>query len=236
MARRFAIVATLAAAAPATAEPAPTLRRQVQADFGLAVIGLGYEHPLAARLALQLEGQIFGTYFLPWFDAGDDATGVGAELRATWFARPSGYGLYLLAYGRMDAVRIERGDLRGNGFAVSGGGAVGWSFRLTHAARRVHAVPDARRHPRLPPVIGGRSEPRIDLARRRPRDHDERDVGRMGDRARRRRIAKQLKIDCRTVEIHRRNIMAKLGEEHGGPDRDRRRYRSPRGPQLRRVM
>lgn len=131
MLRRLAIIAVLAAAAPAAAEPAPALQRQVQADLGLAVIGFGYEHPLAARLALQLEGQIFGTYFLPWFDAGDDATGLGAALRATWFARPSGHGLYVLAYGRLDAVRIERGDLRADGFAVSAGGAAGWSFRLT---------------------------------------------------------------------------------------------------------
>jgi hypothetical protein len=133
MSRRIAIVAALAAAtaAPAAAEPASSLRPQLQADIGLAVIGLGYEHPVAAHLALQLEAQIFGTYFLPWFDAGDDATGFGGELRATWFARPSGHGLYVLAYGRLDAVRIERGDRRGDGFADSAGAAAGWSFRLS---------------------------------------------------------------------------------------------------------
>jgi len=144
MARRIAILgsrqpvqlaaaaaALAAAAAPAAAEPAPALQPQVQADLGLAVIGLGYERPVAEHLALQLEGQIFGTYFLPWFDAGDNAAGLGAELRATWFARPSGHGLYVLAYGRADAVRIERDALTADGFAVSGGGAAGWSLRLT---------------------------------------------------------------------------------------------------------
>jgi hypothetical protein len=126
----IAVAAALAAAAPAAAEPT-TLQRQVQADLGLAVIGLGYELPVAAHLALQLEGQIFGTYFLPWFDAGDAGKGLGGQLRATWFARPSGRGLYLLAYARLDAVRIERDDLTADGFATSAGGAAGWSFRLT---------------------------------------------------------------------------------------------------------
>jgi hypothetical protein len=127
----IALSAVLAAAVPVAAEPATKLQRQAQADLGLAVIGLGYEVPIAARLALQLEGQIFGTYFLPWFDAGDDAKGLGAELRATWFARPSGRGLYVLAYGRLDAVRIDRDDLTADGVGVSAGAAVGWAFRLT---------------------------------------------------------------------------------------------------------
>lgn len=126
-----AATAVLAAATPAAAEPATRLQHQVQADLGLAVIGLGYEVPVAARIALQLEGHIFGTYFLPWFDAGDAARGFGGELRATWFARPSGHGLYVLVYGRLDAVRVERDDLTADGIGVSGGGAVGWAFRLT---------------------------------------------------------------------------------------------------------
>jgi hypothetical protein len=125
------VTALLAAAAAARAEPEAGLQHQAQADLGLAVIGLGYEVPVAARLALQLEGQIFGTYFLPWFDAGDNAKGLGAELRATWFARPSGRGLYVLAYGRLDAVRIDRDALTADGVGASAGGAVGWAFRLT---------------------------------------------------------------------------------------------------------
>lgn len=138
MARRLAISLVLAtvvhaASGAASAEPSaePALAPQVQLDFGLAVVGLGYEHPIASQLALQVEAQIFGTYFLPWFDAGDAGRGFGGELRATWFARPSGHGLYVLAYGRLDAVSIERDELRGDGLAVSGGAAVGWSFRLS---------------------------------------------------------------------------------------------------------
>jgi hypothetical protein len=140
------VTAVLAAAAPATpasaesarpaepiepVPPAPGLAHQVQLDFGLAVVGLGYEVPVAARLALMLEAQIFGTYFLPWFDAGDAGRGLGAELRATWFARPTGRGLYVLAYARADAMRITRDDLTADGLGVSGGGAVGWAFGLT---------------------------------------------------------------------------------------------------------
>ena len=37
----------------------------------------------------------------------------------------------MLAYGRLSAVSIERDELRGDGLAVSGGAAVGWSFRLS---------------------------------------------------------------------------------------------------------
>jgi len=130
---RASLAFALAALAPsaAGAEPAAELQHQLQADLGLAVIGLGNELPVARRVAIQLEGQIFGTYFLPWFDAGDAATGLGVEARATWFARPSGHGLYVLAYGRLDAVRVERGDLTADGFGTSGGAAVGWAFRLT---------------------------------------------------------------------------------------------------------
>jgi hypothetical protein len=136
-----ATVLTLAAAAHLAAPPTAAaeyrrpppykLQRQVQADIGLAVIGLGYEVPVARRLALMFEGQIFGTYFLPWFDSGDNAKGLGGQVRATWFQRPSGHGLYALGYGRVDAVRIDRDDLTANGIGISAGFAAGWAFRLT---------------------------------------------------------------------------------------------------------
>jgi hypothetical protein len=71
MARRLAISLVLVTAALVTAPrhasadlvalepprqlaPAPALAPQVQLDFGLAVVGLGYEHPIAAQLALQV--------------------------------------------------------------------------------------------------------------------------------------------------------------------------------------
>jgi hypothetical protein len=37
----------------------------------------------------------------------------------------------VLAYSRLDAVELERDDLRADATAVSAGAAVGWSFRLT---------------------------------------------------------------------------------------------------------
>ena len=119
-------------AAPGAAEAPPvSLSPQAQLDFGLAVVGLGYERPVAAHLALAAEAQIFGTYFLPWFDAGDDGKGLGAQLRATWFARTSGRGLYVLAYGRFDAMQIERAGVTADGYGISSGAAVGWVFRLS---------------------------------------------------------------------------------------------------------
>jgi hypothetical protein len=130
----------LAAPAAPAAHADSALHNQAQADVGLAVVGIGYEIPIADHLALMAEGQIFGTYFLPWFDRGDDAKGGGAQLRATWFMEPSGAGLYIMAFGRMDGVQIDRDDLTANGIAVSTGIAAGWAFRLSdHIDLRVGA-------------------------------------------------------------------------------------------------
>ena len=119
-----------ARAETAAAEPA-VLEPQAQLDFGLAVVGLGYERPVATHVAIAAEAQIFGTYFLPWFDAGDDGKGLGAEVRATWFVRPCGRGPYILAYGRFDAMRFDDNGVTADGYGVSGGAAVGWVFRLS---------------------------------------------------------------------------------------------------------
>jgi hypothetical protein len=125
------VVTAVLAAAPASAEPPATLHQQVQADIGLAVIGLGYEVPVAAHVAVMAEAHIFGTYFLPWFDRGDDSKGLGGELRVTWFARPCGRGLYVLGYGRLDSVTITRDEREADGTGMSVGAAVGWTFRLS---------------------------------------------------------------------------------------------------------
>lgn len=123
--------AVLAPLAPPPPPSPQKLEPQAQLDFGLAVVGLGYERPVAAHVALAAEAQIFGTYFLPWFDAGDDGKGLGAQVRATWFARPCGRGLYVVAYGRFDAMRIDGDGVTADGYGVSGGAAVGWVFRLS---------------------------------------------------------------------------------------------------------
>lgn len=120
----------LVLAGAAAAEPPTSLAPQVQADVGLAVIGVGYEHPVGSHIAVMGEVQIFGTYFLPWFDAGDDVKGLGAELRATWLARASGRGLYVMGFARGDAVRGDVDGMRSTGKAVSGGAAVGWVLGL----------------------------------------------------------------------------------------------------------
>jgi hypothetical protein len=122
------------AASGTRADPATESRSpQVQLDLGLAVIAAGYEHPIGRRLAIQGEAFIFGTYFLPWFDAGDDVVGAGAGVRATWFRSPGARGLYVAPFVRVARVsgELESGEASGAGAAISGGAFAGWAFRLT---------------------------------------------------------------------------------------------------------
>ena len=114
----------------ASAAGADTLRPQLQIDGGLSVIGPGYEHPVGARVAVQAEAFVFGTYFLPWFDAGDDVKGVGIGVRPTWFARESGRGLYVSPYVR--GVLVDNDSLFGaDGRGFTAGIFAGWAFGLT---------------------------------------------------------------------------------------------------------
>ena len=126
--QRLAFVAMTLASSAAAAE----LRPQVQADLGLTVINAAYEEPIGEHWALQLEGGIFGTYFLPWFDLGDDVKGIGGGTRVTWFARSSGHGPYVAPYLRVS--RISGEDEAGadhKGFGIAVGAFVGWAFGLT---------------------------------------------------------------------------------------------------------
>jgi hypothetical protein len=125
---RLGFFAVILASSVAAAE----LRPQVQADLGLTVINAAYEEPIGEHWALQLEGGIFGTYFLPWFDLGDDVKGIGGGTRVTWFARRSGRGPYVAPYLRVS--RISGEDEAGedhNGFGIATGVFVGWAFGLT---------------------------------------------------------------------------------------------------------
>jgi hypothetical protein len=125
----IALAGLLATGSVASAESLG-LSPQVQADLGLSVVGVGYEHPVAGHFALQGELEIFGTYFLPWFDAGEDAKGLGFGIRPTWFQRTSGRGLYVAPYFR--GVAVDEESLTGFddiGFAT--GVFVGWAFGLT---------------------------------------------------------------------------------------------------------
>lgn len=108
---------------------ADELHPQLQVDGGLSVIGPAYEHPITKHVAISVEAFVFGTYFLPWFDAGDDVKGFGGGVRPTWFANASGHGLYVAPYFRFVGVDDESiGGASGTGFTT--GAFVGWAFRL----------------------------------------------------------------------------------------------------------
>jgi len=122
-------IVTVTATAPAIAEPRG-LRPQAHADLGLSVVGVGYERPVAGHVAIAAQGGIFGTYFLPWFDRGDDVQGLEVGARVTWFARASGRGLYVAPYLRGVAVRGERDGQAGRGLGFTAGAFVGWAIGL----------------------------------------------------------------------------------------------------------
>ncbi len=117
-------VSSSALAQPARSDGAPRRRDAIQADLGLAVVGLAYERILGDHFALQAEGQLFGTWFL---DA--NFTGGGVQLRPTVFLfGVAPRGLYLSEYLRADVVTAkgaERATLGG-----SAGTVVGGSFML----------------------------------------------------------------------------------------------------------
>lgn len=106
------------------------LAQQAQIDGGLSVIGVGYEHPVAWHHAVAVEAFVFGTYFLPWFDAGEDVKGVGLGVRPTWFWRADGHGLYVTPFVR--ASTVDETSLFGaDGLAIEAGVFVGWAFGLS---------------------------------------------------------------------------------------------------------
>ena len=108
---------------------ADELRPQLQIDGGLSVIGPAYEHPVAKHFAVMVEAFVFGTYFLPWFDAGEDVKGFGAGVRPTWFQRETGRGLYVAPYFRV--VGVDGTSITGaSGSGFTTGVFVGWSFAL----------------------------------------------------------------------------------------------------------
>ncbi len=116
---------------PMTSASPVQLRPQLQADLGLSVIYGAYELPVAKHFAVEIGGGIFGTYFLPWFDRGDDVKGLGVGTRATWFLREGGHGPYVAPYVRVVGVRGEKDGMSGNGVGFSTGAFVGWAFGLT---------------------------------------------------------------------------------------------------------
>ena len=100
------------------------------ADLGLSVIHAGYEHPLGRDFAIAVTAGVFGTYFLPWFELGDDVIGFGGGLRGTWFVRETGRGFYVAPYGRAQRVSGKHDDMEGTGPGVSAGVFAGWALGI----------------------------------------------------------------------------------------------------------
>ncbi len=109
----------------------PARADQVQADLGLSVIAGAYEHKLSTRAAIAVEGGLFGSYFLPWFDLGDKTIGGIGGLRATIFAQSDNRGLYVTPYVRTGYTKGEDEDtgMTGGGFVMTAGAFVGYVFR-----------------------------------------------------------------------------------------------------------
>jgi len=111
---------------------ADELRPQAQLDLGLSVIYAAYEQPIADHIALQIEGGTFGTYFLPWFDLGDNVIGFGGGVRATWFSHTSGHGFYVTPFVRANRVSGDKAAMHGTGLGGSAGVFAGWAFPVSH--------------------------------------------------------------------------------------------------------
>lgn len=109
--------------------PAVAAADEVQADLGLAVVGLGYERQLPHQLAVQAEAFITSTYFLDWFGINDRVDGFGAGVRLTWLQRPGASGVYGTVLGRWSGVSTAHSDT----FLMQEYGlAAGYAFALPH--------------------------------------------------------------------------------------------------------
>jgi hypothetical protein len=111
----------------AAAEP-PRRDHSLQLDLGLAVVGLAYEHLVERRVAVQLEAQIFGTWFGPIVGL-PDLSGYGGQVRPTIFLTDDGArGVYLAPFLRIDRVTKEIAGERGFGVGYSSGIFGGYAF------------------------------------------------------------------------------------------------------------
>ncbi|MDP3279086.1 MAG: hypothetical protein Q8Q09_28095 [Deltaproteobacteria bacterium] len=115
-----------------TATAAPRREHAIQADLGLAVVGLAYENVMSRHLALQVEGHVFGTWFWPIFSGLPNFTGGGIQTRLSVFLLGDApNGVYLAAFARFDVVGAQaRDQSHGLGFGGSVGGFAGWSFAI----------------------------------------------------------------------------------------------------------
>jgi hypothetical protein len=129
---RVAVASEPPVVAATASPPALENRPQVQLDLGLAVVGVAFEHHLGEHFSIQLGGQLFSTYFAPWFDAGDKVLGVGGSLRPTYFVSPGGRGIYIAPFVRVARVtgEAETGET-GSGVGFSTGMWAGYAFGLS---------------------------------------------------------------------------------------------------------
>ena len=113
-----------------TPRAASARRNSVNADVGLAVLGLAYQRVVHPRVELQVQAQ----YFSPWF-VSSGVGGFGAQLRPFFFlsgAAPA--GVYISPFVRASYVRGRINDVEGGGLGLSAGATFGQSFFF---ARRV---------------------------------------------------------------------------------------------------
>ena len=124
-----ALVSSAAAAAPEPIPP-PDRPNAVQLDLGLAVVGFAYERLVHRRIAVQLEAQIFGTWFGPLVDL-PNMSGFGGQIRPSIFLTEDGpRGVYVAPYLRVDRVTTDVDGQKGDAVGFSSGLFVGYSFLL----------------------------------------------------------------------------------------------------------
>lgn len=101
----------------------------VQLDLGMAVVGLAYERTLAPRLAIQLEGHVFGTWFGPSVDE-PNLIGFGGGVRPTVFLTDDApRGVYVAPFVRIDRVTVdEPGATSEWGYSTGVFGGYSWLF------------------------------------------------------------------------------------------------------------
>jgi hypothetical protein len=120
-------VSETARAASDDLTPAPR-PNAVQLDLGLAVVGLAYERILHPRVAVQLEAQIFGTWFGPIVDL-PNMRGFGGQIRPSLFLTGDApRGVYVAPFTRVDRVSSTANDVTGSAVGFSAGVFAGYSF------------------------------------------------------------------------------------------------------------
>lgn len=119
----------LARAASSSDDVRPSPRpNAVQLDLGLAVIGLAYERIVHPRVAVQLEAQIFGTWFGPLVDL-PNMRGFGGQVRPSFFVTEDApRGVYVAPFTRVDGVSSSANGVTGSAVGFSAGVFAGYAF------------------------------------------------------------------------------------------------------------